>query len=98
MASIGKDLEGVVGSGFNPLSPKQCIAYFYGTKGLKPYINRKTSKPTCDDTALSRIFRRTGMKEAKLIQEIRVLDKLLGTYMELELDEDKRLRCFYNVR
>lgn len=87
-----------LGANFNPLSPKQCIAYFYGTKGIKPYINRKTRAPTCDDIALSRIYRRFHLPEAKLAQEIRSLRKLLGTYMELELDDDQRLRCFYNIR
>lgn len=83
---------------FNPASPKQCIEYFYGTKGIKPYINRKTSRPTTDDQAMSRIVRRYNLPEARLVQEIRGLKKLLGTYLEVGMDKDDRIRCSYNPR
>jgi DNA polymerase I-like protein with 3'-5' exonuclease and polymerase domains len=83
---------------FNPGSPKQCIEYFYGHKGISPYINRKTSKPTADDKAMARIFRKFELVEARLVQECRSLAKLLGTYLEVEYDKDKRLRCFYDPR
>lgn len=83
---------------FNPDSSKQCIAYFYGTKGIKPYLNRKTGRPTCDDKALARIIRRFNMPEARLVQELRGLKKLHGTYLDMRFDPDKRLRCFYNPR
>ncbi len=83
---------------FNPGSPKQCIAYFYGTKGIKPYINRKTGNPTTDDKAMSRIVRRYNLPEARLVQEIRALKKLSGTYLEVGIDKDERIRCSYNPR
>ena len=82
----------------NSESPKQCIAYFYGIKGIKPYLNRKTGRPTCDDKALARIIRKHNLPEARLVQEIRGLAKLLGTYLDFQWDPDERLRCFYNVR
>jgi uracil-DNA glycosylase len=83
---------------FNPSSPKQCIEYFYGTKGIKPYINRKTGQPTTDDKALARIVRKHNLKEARICQEIRTLRKLEGTYLEVGIDKDDRIRCSYNLR
>ena len=83
---------------FNPGSFKQCMEYFYDHKGIAPYTNRKTGKPTTDDKAMARIFRKFELPEARLVQECRSLGKLLGTYLEVEYDSDKRLRCFYDPR
>lgn len=83
---------------FSPTSSKQIMDYFYGTLGIKPYLNRKTGKPTSDDTAMARLFRKHRLPEAKLIQEIKNLEKLSGTYLEIEFDKDGRLRCAYNPR
>lgn len=82
---------------FNPKSSTQCKKYFYETKGLKPYLNGQGT-PTTDDKAMSRIYRKTNLPEAKLVQEIRGLYKLKGTYLEVELDADDRLRCSWNPR
>lgn len=89
------ELHDVTGIELNPLSPKQCIQYFYGIKGLPPYTSYKTGNPTCDDKALQRIYRKTNMREAKLCQEIRGLTKQMS-YLDFEFDEDGRLRCSYN--
>lgn len=92
----------------NPQSPKHCMTYFYGHKQIKPYLNLKTrlrpttEKPfqgvTTDDKAMQRIFKKTNLREAKLVQEIRGLQKLYGTYLEVTLDWDGRLRCSWNPR
>jgi len=82
---------------FNPNSTKQCAEYFYGLKKIKPYLNHKTGNVTTDDMALSRIYRKTGLLEAKLVQDIRNKKKLKGTYMEVEFDADGRLRCSWNT-
>ena len=92
------DLRDIVGSDLNYNSPKQCIEYFYGHKGIKPYINRKTSRPTVDDKALARIVRKYNLPEARLVQELRGLSKLYGTYLDLDYDKDGRLRCTYDIR
>lgn len=81
----------------NPHSPVQVMRYFYETKGLAPYLN-KDGKPTSDDKAMSRIYRRYNLPEAKLIQEIRATQKLKNTYLEVALDPDGRLRCSWNPR
>jgi len=83
---------------FNPASPKQCLEYFYVTKGIKPYVSRTTGKPSCDDKAMQRLATTHRLKEASLVQEIRRLNKLLGTYVDVTLDEDSILRCFYDPR
>lgn len=85
--------------GLNPNSPAKCKEYFYEKLGLKPYLNHNGGITT-DDKAMSRIYRKAGAgaKEAKLIQEIRGLRKLKGTYVDVQLDKDSRLRCSWNPR
>jgi len=92
------ELDEVADYPFNVASPKQCTEYFYNHKGIKPYINRKTGRPTCDDKAMSRIIRRYGLKEARVVQEIRSLAKLKSTYLDIELDKQGRISCAYNPR
>lgn len=82
---------------FNPGSSQQCAKYFYDHKGLKPYKN-KAGGITTDDKAMSRIYRKTNWPEAKLVQDIRGLRKLEGTYLEVAYDPDGRLRCSWNPR
>lgn len=79
-------------------SSKQVINYFYEHKGIAPYKSYQTGNPTCDDRALARIVRRYNFTEARDLQELRKLDKLNGTYLEVELDKDQRLRCSWNLR
>jgi len=90
---------------FNPTSSAQCVKYFYGVKKIRPYMKARKKKDgtqvttaTCDDKALSRIISTHGLQEARLVQEIRNLSKLLGTYMEMRYDDDGYLRCSYNIR
>lgn len=82
---------------FSATSPKQCQAYFYVHKGIQPYKGAN-GNITTDDKAMARIYRRYHLKEAKLVQEIRSLGKLKGTYLEIEFDADDRLRCSWNPR
>ncbi len=82
---------------FNPGSSTQCAKYFYDHKGIKPYKNAQGGI-TCDDKAMSRIYRKTNLPEAKLVQEIRGLRKLKTSYLEVETDEDDRIRCSWNLR
>lgn len=98
LAECEQKLAEVADYEFNPGSPKQCQEYFYGHKGIKPYISRKTSRPTTDDKAMSRIWRRYELPEAKVVQRIRFYRKLLGTYLEVGIDSDNRIRCSYNPR
>ena len=96
-----EELNGLCGRAINVNSPKDCQAYFYDELGIPPYRNA-AGKPTVDDLALQRLVRgtvaRPGLRQAKLVQEIRGLQKLYGTYLNLEFDADGRLRCSYNPR
>lgn len=96
-----EELNHICGRALNVNSPKDCQSYFYEELGIPPYRN-KDGKPTVDDLALQRLVRgtaaRPGLRQAKLVQEIRGLQKLFGTYLNLEFDADSRLRCSYNPR
>lgn len=94
-----KELNELAGRELNPLSPKDCQTYFYIEKDIKPYVKRTASgesRITCDDLALARIARgtekRAGLREASLIQSIRGLQKLKGTYIDIKFDSDGRFR------
>lgn len=96
-----EELNALCGRALNVNSPKDCVSYFYSELGIPSYKNAK-GNPTVDDAALQRLVRGTvakpGLRQAKLVQEIRGLGKLYGTYLNLEFDPDKRLRCSYNPR
>ncbi len=84
----------------NVNSPKQLKEYFYGTLGIKPYLDKK--KPTCNDKALQQLAKgtaaRAGLPEASIIQELVGLKKFRSTYLGMEFDADNRFRCTYNPR
>jgi len=92
-------LNEIVGKELNVNSSKQMIAYFYGICMIKPYINKKTKNATCGTVALHRIAKKgdKGSTEAKLIIKIRKYGKLVSTYFNIEVDEDKRLRCNHKI-
>lgn len=100
-ATLQEQLNQLAGRTLNPNSPKDCANYFYIEKGIAPYYS-KEGTITTDDKALQRIARGTskfkGLREASLVQEIRGLRKLYGTYLDIDFDADGRLRCAYNPR
>lgn len=95
------ELNKVAGRELNANSPKDCAQYFYIERGIPAYYN-KDGGVTTDDKALQRIARGTsrfrGLREAHLVQEIRGLRKLYGTYLDIDFDADDRIRCAYNPR
>src|SRR6266850_4608825 len=99
-ATKQEELNRLCGRELNVNSPKDCQTYFYIELGIPPYYNEGTV--TVDDLALQRLSRgtakRPGLRQAKLVQEIRGLQKLDGTYLNLEFDDDGRMRCSYNPR
>lgn len=78
-------------------SSQQLKKYFYEGKGITPYKNKDGSE-TIDDTALIRIFRRYGFEEASLMQTYRRMAKNIATYLEMQLSENGRVHCSYNIR
>lgn len=104
-----EELDKECGRHLNPLSPKDCQAYFYIELGIQPYTKaskdaygKRRTSITTDDKAMARLVRgtasRPGLRSAKLVQELRGLHKLKGTYLEIEFDPDGRLRCSVNPR
>jgi DNA polymerase-1 len=96
------ELDELVGRPLNVNSSKQCASYFYVELGLNPIVSPKTKKVTTDDMAMQRLVRGTakqpGIRQAKLVQEIRGLSKLYGTYLDISFDSDDRMRGSYNPR
>lgn len=92
---LEEQLWTVTGTKINHASPKQLCEYFYGLRGQKPYLNRKTGGATVDGDALKRLSRK-GFEEAKIIQDIRSLAKRKSTYLEMQLDVDNRIRSSFN--
>lgn len=95
-----EELNELCGRELNVNSSKDCQRYFYGELGIPPYFNEGAI--TTDDTALQRLARgtakRPGLRQAKLVQDIRGLQKLHSTYLDIEFDSDERMRCAYNPR
>lgn len=79
--------------GFNPASPKQCVALFYGELGYAPLS--KKGKVTTDVLALRRLARR-GCWEASTVLKLRGLAKQ-ADYLK-EADTGERLYTAYNIR
>lgn len=99
LRAMNKGLRKLTGQPLNINSPKQMVAYFYGTLGIKPYVNKRSGNASCDALALSRIAKRgkAGAAEARLIMRIRYYSKLVSTYFEINFDKDNRLRCHHKI-
>ena len=99
-ANKQSELDQLAGRPLNVNSSQDCQRYFYGELAIPPYYNE--GKVTVDDLALQRLSRgtakRPGLRQAKLVQDIRSLQKLHGTYLNIEFDPDGRMRCSYNPR
>jgi len=96
--SLQARLRSMIGPSVNPSSPAQLVKYFYSDKRVKPLVRKRKggpSTPTVDEKALARLSSK-GFEEAKLLLEIRRLEKLRSTYYGMKLDEDKRFRCSFN--
>jgi len=89
----------------NPNSTKQCINYFYNLLKMKPQT--KTSKDattkerkttvTTDTKAMGRLYRMYRNEETLLVKQIRGIRKLKGTYLDMNIDSDDRLRCQFRI-
>ncbi len=92
---LTQQLKETTGYDINPKSSQQVQNYFYKIKGEKPYLDRKTGKPTADKNAIKRLSRK-GYKEAGIIQEITSLAYMKSHFLDVNLDTDGRLRCSFN--
>jgi len=92
---LTEQVYSLTGKQFNLASPQQVAEYFYIERGIPPYLN-KSSKPTVDEEALTRIANK-GFREASMILEIRRLQKKASTFLDVDnVDADGRMRCSYN--
>jgi len=93
----------VLGHPFNPGSPTQMTALFYGDLKQRPiYTKAKKGVPghlTCDDSALHEIGLREPLLRPLLraIAEYRSIGVFLKTFVRARLDQDKRMRTSYNI-
>lgn len=76
-----------------PGSPKQQQQYFYEENSNKKYY--KDGRVTLDAEALKKL-EVGGDPMAKALRRYRKVKKLKGTYIDVDLDEDVRLRCSWN--
>lgn len=98
-------LFNVLGHSINPSSPKQMQALFYDDLAQKPVLKRVmiggrvTMNPTCDDEALTLIANREPLLRpiCNAIADIRTLNKFLGDFVMMPLDDDGRMRCSFNI-
>lgn len=98
-------LYNALGHTINPGSSKQMQALFY--EDLKqPVIYKRVvvggktvMNPTCDDDALSRIAAKEPLLKpiCNAIADIRTLNKFLGDFVNMPLDDDGRMRCSFNI-
>lgn len=98
-------LFNVLGHSINPASPKQMQALFYDDLALPPVMKRVVIKGrmvmrlTCDDEALTKLGAREPLVRpiCNAIADIRTLNKFLGDFVMMPLDEDGRMRCSFNI-
>lgn len=98
-------LNDLCGFALNVSSPMQCKKFFYDIMKYKPQTKKSKDPKTgqrkesisTDDKAMKRLIRMYGSEEAKLVTQIRKYRKLIGTYLEVNYDSDKRLRCSFNM-
>jgi len=92
---LEKELEEVVGHKINPRSVNDLKQYFYIEKKYHPYVNRSTGAITVDRNALKRLAGK-GDPAARILLELRKLQKMKSTYYDVKLSKDGRLRAAYN--
>ncbi len=98
-------LYSILGHTINPSSPKQMQALFYEDLKQAPILKRTMQngsmvwRPTCDDEALTKIAAREPLLKplCNCIADIRTLNKFLGDFVMMPLDDDGRMRCSFNI-
>lgn len=86
-------------------SPKQMQQLFYEDLRQPPILKRvvaggfTTMRPTCDDEALAQIAVREPILKpiCNAIADLRTLEKFLGDFVMMKLDDDLRMRCSFNI-
>jgi len=97
-AILNRLAEAEWGKGLNPRSHKQMAAFFYDHLGCKPYISRKTGRPTCDFDALSRLQKRDPITRPfiRCVLFVRDVGKQLE-FLTAKRSKGGRLRCTFSI-
>ena len=90
------------GKDINLNSPKQVKAYLYEDLKLPVQYARKkkgeaVAKVTTGEEAIERLAKKYDKPGLRLIIKVREVEKKKGTYAEVKVDNDGRLRTLYNV-
>lgn len=101
VATLQRNLDAAVGHAINTNSPKQMKEWLYQELKYKPKTKRKKGSVeetiTADEEALEDLYRETKDENLKTVLKIRERQKVISTYLEVTLDEDKRIRCNYSI-
>ena len=92
-----QELNRLVGYEINALSSKQMIKLLYEDLKLPPQRDRKTKKLTTSEDALNKLYAYHPNPIFRLALDIREKVKEIGTYLEVEPEEDGRVRGRYNA-
>ena len=92
-----RNFNRMAGKEINLASPKQVGEYLYTDLKLPPQLHRKTKKPTTDEEAINKLAKKYNRPGLKQILKVRDFEKKKGTYAEVTLDSDGRLRTLLNV-
>ena len=94
---LEKEFLDLVGFEVNPKSPAQMKKFLYEYLKLPKKLNRKTKKETTNEDALLSLYAKSQLKEIKILLDIRQLRTLKGTFLEMSISEDGRIRTSYGV-
>ena len=105
VAVLQRNLDTMVGRAINVNSPKQMKEWLYGkgegNLGLKEKTKKRKSTGevtiAADEEAIKDLYRESKHEGLQIVLKIREKNKLLSTYLETKLDEDKRMRCSYII-
>lgn len=101
IAVLQKKLDAAVGHPLNVNSPKQMKEWLYKELALKEKTKKRKSTGTttvaADDEALQELYEESKNEAIQTVIKIREKSKILGTYLDVTLDEDKRIRCSYLI-
>lgn len=89
----------VLGFELNPRSTPQMQKLFYEDLKMKPVLNRKTHRPSCDDESLHKLAEREPLVKPLVskILEHRSLGVFNSTFVQAPTDIDGRMRCSFNI-
>lgn len=96
-------LNKAVGKEINVNSPKQIKELLYDDLGLPPIYGwgkkdgQKARVLSTDEDAIEELQKRTNNPVLGIILEIRGLVKMLGTYVNAELESNNRICCSYKI-